>query len=55
MRIRILRDCDWDVTPSRTLAFKANTTDDRPRAIAEALIARGDAEAIPTPKPEKEA
>lgn len=55
MKIRILRSCDYDISKTATLSFTAGTEDDRPKAIAEALIARGDAEAIPaTDKTAKE-
>jgi hypothetical protein len=55
MKIRILKDCDHDVSSGRTLAFKAGTEDDRPKAICDALIAQGFAEAIAdTPKSPKE-
>lgn len=55
MRIRILRDFDLRVEPAVTLAFRAGTEDDRPRVIAEQLIAAGAAEPIKTTrKPPKE-
>ena len=53
MKIRILKDHDHRLSTAAVLAFKAGTVDDRPRAMAEKLIALGVAEAIPTKTDDK--
>lgn len=46
MRLRILRDHDHRIAPARTLAFKAGSDVNVPRAIARALIAAGAAQPL---------
>lgn len=44
--VRILRDHDHKLAPSRVLAFKAGTTDEVDPAVAEALYAAEAAEPL---------
>lgn len=49
MKIRIIADAHHRVSSGVSLAFKAASTPNVPKAIAEALIARGVAEEITKP------
>lgn len=46
MRITILRDCGHRITSGLSLQFRAGSQVSVPRAIGEALVGRGVAEAV---------